>query len=300
MKIVSSEKLPQRAKEVLLEIGAEIIEESPDEEAEALLTWPSKASLFIPKMPKLKVIQTFSAGVDDFPFHLLPKSVKLFSNAGAYALSVAEHAFALILTLAKGINKNMKRVESYQLTGKTIVILGAGGIGSEVARIAKRGFEMKVIGVSRSFKKPEFFDEKYPPDKIDEALPKGDVVVNSLPLNKYTRGLLNYERLKKLKDKSILVNVGRAETIVEEDIIRILRERPTIRFGTDVFWRKDGKEIFESPLWSMDNFAGTLHTAGGYASKEVLESAIVRACENLVKYLRTGNAENEVRIEDYI
>lgn len=304
MKVISTEKLPQKAKEILINAGLEVKDDKLSEDdlklAEALLTWPSRASEYISKMPNLKVIQVFSAGVDDFPFHLLPKGVKLFSNAGAYSVSVAEHTFALILTLAKGINKSMKRFESYQLTGKTIVILGAGGIGSEVARIAKQGFAMRTIGVSRSFKRPEFFDEKYSFNLLDEVLPRGDVIVDTLPLNKYTRGLLNYERLRKLKDKAILVNVGRGETVVEEDIIRILKERPTIRFGTDVFWRKDGKEIFESPLWSMDNFAGTLHTAGGYASKEVLENAMIRACENLAEYLRTGRAENEVKIEDYL
>lgn len=299
MKVVSLEKLPDKAKE-FLNVKDENLTEEDFRNAEALLTWPSRAGQYIPKMSNLKVIQTFSAGVDDLPFHLLPKSVKVFSNAGAYSLPVAEHAFSLILTLAKGVNKDKKRFESYQITGKTIILLGAGGIGSEVAKIAKRGFGMRTIGISRSFKNPELFDEKYTLDELDKVIPRGDVIVNSLPLNKYTNGLLNYSRLSKLKDKAILVNVGRGETIVEEDIIRILKERPTIRFGTDVFWRKDGKESFDSPLWNMDNFAGTLHTAGGYASKEVLENAMITACRNLAEYLKTGKAENEVRVEDYI
>ncbi|ARM75241.1 2-hydroxyacid dehydrogenase [Acidianus manzaensis] len=296
MKVVSTEKLPEKAKEIL-NVNDENIEDDL-KDAEGLLTWPFKAGQYIQRMPNLKVIQTFSAGVDDFPFHLLPPGVKLFSNAGAYSLPVAEHAFSLILTLAKGINKEMKRIESYQLTGKTIVILGAGGIGSEVARIAKNGFMMKTVGVSRSFKQ-DVFDEKYSISEIDRVISYGDVIVDSLPLNKETRGILNYERLAKMKEKSILVNVGRAETIVEEDIIRILKERPDIRFGTDVFWRNQ-KENFESPLWKMENFAGSLHTAGGYASKEVLENAMIRACRNLANYIKEGKAENEVRISDYI
>jgi D-3-phosphoglycerate dehydrogenase len=295
--IISSEKLPEKAKQII-QVKDENITEKDLEEAIALLTWPRKIAEYINRMPNLKVIQTFSAGVDDVPFSIIPSNVIIFSNAGAYALPVAEHAFGLILSLAKGINKR-KRIESYQLNGKAILILGAGGIGSEIAKIAKKGFNMKTIGVSRSFKNPELFDEKYPLDKLNEIIEKGDIIVDALPLNKETYGILNYENLGKMKDKAILVNVGRGETIVEKDIIRILKERPSIRFGTDVFWRVDGNENFDSELWNMENFAGTLHTAGGYASKEVLENAMIRACENLAKYLREGKADNEVKVIDY-
>jgi len=296
--IISSEKLPEKAKQII-QVKDENVTEEDLKEAIALLTWPRKISEFIDKMPKLQVIQTFSAGVDDVPFSKIPSNVKIFSNAGAYALPVAEHAFGLILSLAKGINKR-KRIESYQLTGKIILVLGAGGIGSEIAKIAKNGFNMRIIGVSRSFRNPELFDERYSLDKLDDLIGKADVIVDTLPLNKETLGILNYQLLSKIKDKAILVNVGRGETIVEKDIIRILKERPSLRFGTDVFWRVNGVENFDSELWNMENFAGTLHIAGGYASKEVLESAMIKACENLSKFLKEGKAENEVKISDYM
>ncbi len=295
--IISSEKLPEKAKQII-QVKDENVTEEDLKEAIALLAWPRKISEYIDKMPGLRVIQTFSAGVDDIPFSKIPSTVKIFSNAGAYALPVAEHAFGLILTLAKGINKR-KRVESYQLSNKTVLILGAGGIGSEIAKIAKNGFNMKIIGISRSFKNPELFDERYSLDKLDELIEKADIIVDALPLNKETFGILNYDLLSKIKDKAILVNVGRGETIVESDIIKILKERPSLRFGTDVFWRTNGVENFDSELWNMENFAGTLHVAGGYASKEVLENAMIKACENLSKFLKEGKAENEVKISDY-
>jgi len=296
--IISSEKLPEKAKQII-QVKDENVTEEDLKEAIALLTWPRKISEYIDKMPKLQVIQTFSAGVDDVPFSKIPPNVKIFSNAGAYALPVAEHAFGLILSLAKGINKR-KRIESYQLNGKIILILGGGGIGSEIAKIARNGFNMKIIGISRSFRNPELFDERYALDKLDELIGKADVIVDTLPLNKETLGILNYQRLSKIKDKAILVNVGRGETIVEKDIIKILKERPSLRFGTDVFWRVNGVENFDSELWNIENFAGTLHIAGGYASTEVLESAMIKACENLSKFLKEGKAENEVKISDYM
>lgn len=88
------------------------------------MTWPSKVAGLLEKMPKLRLLQTFSAGVDDLPFEKLTK-VTVMSNAGAYSESVAEHAWALALALAKRVNLR-KKVETYSVMGGTAVILGAG------------------------------------------------------------------------------------------------------------------------------------------------------------------------------
>lgn len=298
--IISTERLPEECHHLLDRFGVRDSNLTDIDlmNGEVLITWPSRVSTFLEKMPRLRVLQTFSAGVDDLPFERL-RNVTVMSNAGAYSESVAEHAWALALALAKRVNLR-RRVETYSLSGGTAVILGAGGIGSEIARIARYGFSMKVIGVSRSFKRPEFFDVKLPPNGLREAIPQGDVIFDALPLNRETRGLLNYDVLSLMKERSILVNVGRGETIVEEDIIRILKERRDLMFGTDVFWRKNGKENFDSPLWDLENFAGTYHTAGASASGETLKRAMITACANLERYLTTGEASNLVRISDYL
>jgi D-3-phosphoglycerate dehydrogenase / 2-oxoglutarate reductase len=88
--------------------------------------------------------------------------------------------------------------------------------------------------------------------------------------------------------------------INEEDMIDTLEENPEVRFGTDVFWRKDGKENFDSKLWSFSNFMGTWHTAGAGASLEVKDLAAEIAVKNLRSYLLTGEAQNEVNRQDYI
>lgn len=296
--IVSTEKLPEECYSLLQEYELREATEANLTEAEYLISWPSKLRSLVSKMPKLKVIQTLSAGVDDVPYDLLRNAVVL-SNAGAYSTSVAEHAWALALALAKGVNVR-KREPTYSITDQTALVLGAGGIGSEIARIAKQGFRMRVIGVSRSFRRPELFDEMLPMDQLKEAIRRGDVVFDTLPLNKSTRGVLNYSVLSLLKERAILVNVGRAETIVEEDVMRVLKERKDVRFGTDVFWRKDGKENFESELWNMDNFMGTYHTAGASASGETLRKAMIKACNNLKNYLEKGESENVVKLSDYV
>ncbi|TRM86799.1 3-phosphoglycerate dehydrogenase, partial [Sulfolobus sp. A20-N-G8] len=122
MRIISTEKVPEECKKVI-NVKDENLTDNDFREAEILLTWPSRVNKdLISKMPNIKVIQTFSAGVDDLDFSILPQNVKVFSNAGAYALSVAEHTWGLILALAKGVGTK-KRTIVYEVTGKTLLIL---------------------------------------------------------------------------------------------------------------------------------------------------------------------------------
>lgn len=121
---------------------------------------------------------------------------------------------------------------------------------------------------------------------LKEIVPRVDVIVDTLPLNNETRGVLNYEVLKNVKHGVIIVNVGRAETIVEDDIYRLLLERKDVRFGTDVFWRKNGKEEFNNnKLWELENFIGTPHIAGAGGNKKVREP-LWRLVKTLVTTLK--------------
>jgi len=228
----------------------------------------------------------------------LPKNVKVFSNRGAFNIPVAEHAWALILALAKMVGRK-KAYKTYLLTNKTLLILGAGEIGSEIARIGKLAFNMHVIGISRSFKYPQYFDEKYNTDKLQEVISRANVIVDALPLNKYTFKILNYDLLKLVPKECIIVNIGRGDTIDEEGIYKLLKERPDVRFATDVFWIKNGYEDLETKLWELENFIGTPHTAGG-GNEELLKNAIIEAVKNVKMYLDKGETKNLVKIEDYV
>jgi lactate dehydrogenase-like 2-hydroxyacid dehydrogenase len=302
VKIISVDILPQECKKILSNhIILERFSEKDLEEAEALLIWPSLLDYnLISKMKKLKVIQTYSAGVDDLNFNIIPESVIILSNAGAYSRSVAEHAWAIAFTLAKGVGLR-KKVDIRMISNKTVLILGAGGIGSEIASIGKYGFKTYNIGVSRTFKNKDVFDEMHQDiSAIDNLIPRADFIFDTLPLNKFTKNILNYERLKKAKYGAIIVNVGRGETVDEEGLYKILKERRDLRFGTDVFWRRNGMEDFNTKLWELENFTGTLHTGGAYGNEEVKKNAMIQACLNLQQYLDFGKINNLVRREDYI
>src|SRR2546422_1372623 len=112
---------------------------------------------FREKARKVRMIQSLVAGVDHFPFERFPPSAIVCSNAGAYSVSVAEHAMALLLAAAKDVvarTEEIRRgifnqtVENKGLAGSTALILGFGGIGSEIARRCK-AFHIHVVGLAR-------------------------------------------------------------------------------------------------------------------------------------------------------
>ncbi|MCW6168946.1 MAG: 2-hydroxyacid dehydrogenase [Thermoplasmatales archaeon] len=243
-----------------------------------------------------KMIQTVSAGVDHLDIARIPDSVILCSNAGAYSISVAEHTFALILSHAKNIienNYDMKRGVFKQssttlLYGKTLGILGYGGIGRRVASIAK-AYDMKVIAYSRSGI-DENVDETT--STASELFEKSDIVVLSIPLTDKTRGMVNIGLLSGLKKGTMIVNVARPDVVVKQDMIRFLRSNPSIWYMSDVWWNEpDLKDT------NLDNVILSPHVAGGM-SGEIMDIAYEFAFRNVMEYFR-GNAKNVVKKDDY-
>lgn len=303
MLIYSQEKLDERAAKVIEEFGLLQVEASDEQLAhcDLVMGWPSRInSGLIAKMPTLRYVQSLSAGVDSLDFRSLPPGVLVYSNAGGYTGPVAEQAWALGLAMAKGVNQKKERVVPRPLRGRTLLVLGAGGIGCEVARIAKASLGMRTVGLSRSFSVPEVFDERRPISDLKSVIGEADLMVDALPSTAFTKGLLDYETLKRAKETVVLVNVGRGDTIDESAILRILRERPETRFGTDVFWRGETRESFETPLWELPNFGGTLHTGGGGGGEEGFVQAQVAAAENVRLVLTTGKGRNLVPPEEYV
>ncbi len=295
-----TESLPAEAKEILS--GFEVFESSADDEAlarcQALICWPSRAKReLLSKMKGLKMVQTMSAGVDALDFGSLQSDVQVFSNAGAYTENVAEHAWGMLLGAAKGIHVRNLRSTPRKLREKTILVLGCGSIGSEVARLAK-SLDMKTVGVSRSFKSPELFDERYGIEALPDVIGSADAIICSLPLTRSTRGLLDYPMLMKAKGTVVFSNVGRGEVISEEGLLKWLKERPESRYATDVFWIKDGKEYFATDAWELPNFAGSLHNSG-LPFGEDLSGAKVAAARNVRRYFEAGSALNRVDRTEY-
>ena len=152
--------------------------------------------------------------------------------------AVAEHTIALMFDCAREIAKmdrtlragTWKPLEGMQLLGKTLGIIGLGGIGSETARIAN-GIGMKVIAYNRTPRA----DAPVPLVDLDTLLATSDVISLNLVLNDETRGFINAERIARMKPGVILVNTARGALIDEEAMLAALRSGHIGRAGLDVF-----------------------------------------------------------------
>jgi D-3-phosphoglycerate dehydrogenase len=294
-------RLPDLARRVLE--GLDVFEGEADDatlaQCQVLMAWPTRARKeLLGKMQGLRMVQALSAGVDGLDFACLPPGTQVYSNAGAYTESVAEHAWGLLLGAAKGLHARKQRVVPRRLRGKTLLVVGCGAIGSEIARLAK-SVEMNTVGVSRSFKAPDLFEEKHPIGDLRKVIGTADAIAIALPLTRRTAGLIDYEALMLSNESVTVVNVGRGETVSEEGLIRWLRERPESRYTTDVFWKRNGEETFDTEAWSLQNFSGTLHISG-VPLGDKLEHPMVEAAKNVRRFLETGEALNRVELADYM
>lgn len=295
-----NDSLPSDAREILsgFELYETKAEDAVLERCQALMCWPGRLrGETLRKMKGLRMVQTMSAGVDGLDFASLPPDAQVFSNAGSFTESVGEHAWGMLLGVAKGVHLRNASTVPRMLREKTLLVVGCGSIGSEVARLSK-SIAMRTVGVSRSFRSPELFDERHPVAALPTIIGSADAIVVTLPLTHGTKGLLDYGLLSKARDAVIIVNIGRGETFDEGGLLRWLKERPEARFATDVFWKKDGREDFSTPAWDLPNFAGTLHNSGVPLGED-MSKVKVAAAWNVKRYFETGNALNHVDVAEY-
>ena len=261
------------------------------------------------KMERLELFQSYAAGVDALPWKSIPEHVVVCSNAGSNSEAVAEHAWALILMLAKNLHIHLQRMREGKyvqkppkatfLKGKIIGIIGLGHIGRRIAETAKT-FEMKVYAITRSGKARVECDFVGDPSKLDYVLGVSDVVVLSSPLTKETKWMINLERLRRMKRDAILVNVGRADLIKRDDLLMFLEENPLFRVGIDVWWNVGERFEKDKVFFKYPNVVGTPWIAGGYGNEEVMDLMLERAVENVIKYIKSGVAGNRVDRMEYV
>ncbi len=198
--------------------------------------------------------------------------------------AVAEHTIALMFACAREIAKMdrtlragiWKPLEGMQLLGKTIGVIGLGGIGAETARIAK-GIGMNVIAYNRT----KHADAPVPLVDIDELLEKSDVVSLNLVLNDETRGFLNAERIARMKPGAILVNTARGALVDEEAMLAALRSGHIGHAGLDVYHSEPLRS--DHPLTTMENVTISAHAA--FRTVEASETLLRRAID-IVKGLK--------------
>jgi D-2-hydroxyacid dehydrogenase (NADP+) len=254
---------------------------------------------------KLKFIQSVSAGIDVFDLEKLKsQGVRLASAKGANANAVAEHAMGLILALTRMIHTgrdNQARkhwramigdpaVREDEVGGKTLLIVGLGGIGARLARFAK-AFDMRVVGMKRDTSvKVENVDMLVGPDQLGSALREADFVALTCPLTPETEGLINAARLAAMKPSAYLINCARGRVVDEDALIAALQAGSIAGAGLDVTHQEPLPEA--SPLWALENVLITPHTGGETAAYE--KRVVDLLVENLGRMARGEPLKNQV------
>ena len=219
---------------------------------------------------RLSWIQAPAAAPHPSFFHdaLVESDVTVTNFRGIYHDSVGHHAVALLLALARRFHTYLPQQLAHDwkpaepavhLPDSTVLVVGLGGIGAEVARICK-ALGMTVAAVDpRRTERPGYVDDLRRPEAVGELLPKDDFVVVTTPDTPQTRGMFNSSLFALMKPAAFLVNVGRGACVVLDDLVEALRSGAIAGAALDVF------EIeplpANHPLWKMPNVLITPHIA---------------------------------------
>ena len=243
------------------------------------------------KAKSLRWVQVASAGVEGMMYPAFKDSDIILTNSRRmHGSQIAEHAFALLLSLTRRIitqydfmkEKRWEKAPCIELAGMTMGILGLGGIGRAIATRAK-AFEFDVIAVDpEPMEKPESVTELGKLDWLLEFMAKSNVVVVCCPITPETHKLLSHEQFNAMQDGSYLVNISRGKVVDEDALVAALRSGKLAAAGLDVTYTEPCPP--DSPLWTEPNVVLTAHTAGG--SQHIEARTMGLFIDNLHRYVK--------------
>ena len=300
-------------------LNLENVNEIKDFDVVSVFVYSKVDAQIIAALPNLKLVATRSTGFDHIDLEACKENKIIVSNVPSYGENtVAEHTFALILSLSRNIYKAYTRslrydftiegLKGFDLKDKTLGVVGAGRIGLHVIRIAK-GFGMNVLAydVNQNNLLSEVLGFEYV--SLEELLSKSDVITLHVPYNKFTHHLINKDRVKLMKKGAILINTARGAVVDTEALIEALNKGILAGAGLDVL---EGEELIKEEkqllydqkklevlsnlvkghiLLSKENVVFTPHIA--FYSQEALERILEITVQNILTF-SSGNSQNVV------
>jgi D-3-phosphoglycerate dehydrogenase / 2-oxoglutarate reductase len=256
------------------------------------------------RAPRLRGIVVHGTGTDLVPLAAATARGVLVANLpGVNAQPVAEYCAMAILMLGRNIVAITAALRSgpwddarrlgagaHEIAGMTLGIVGVGAIGGRLAKIARRGFGMQVLGHQRRL-------DRLPPEaapaSLEQLLAKSDFVVLACPLTPQTEHLINAKTLRLMKRTAWLINVGRGPVVHEEALIAAVREKRIAGAMLDVYehYRLEPGHA----LFALDNVILTPHLAA--VTQETRARAAVAAADEMLRILRGEPPRNLVNPE---
>ena len=261
----------------------------------------------------LKIVSKHGVGYDNIDLdYCKSHGIAVTITPNANSLSVAEHAFTLMLTLAKNIIpvSNEYRTVGFaaknhapgiEMTGKTLGLIGMGRIGKHILHMCRDGLDMHVIVYDPYISEVPEGVEKV--DDLSELLRRADVVTLHCLLTDETRKLIDRERLALMKPTALLINCARGELMNIPDMIRGIETQKIGALALDVFDKEDGiyhenrrDDILSNRdmayLRQFPNVIMTQHMA--FYTDAAVQSMVFCGIEGLCDFAKTGHTETEL------
>lgn len=247
------------------------------------------------------LVQLNSAGYEAYTSDVIGENTILANAGDAYGVAVSEHLFAMFLSMAKKLPfyRDYQNTCTWTDLGQVmpihdlnVVVIGLGAIGGAFAKNMKL-LNNHIIGIKNNISvKPDFVDEVYTLDKVDELLPNADVVVLTIPATEKTIGFMSNDRFSKMKKGSLFFNVGRG-ALVDSVALKFALENDIIGgAGIDVTHIEPLPS--DDPLWNTKNLLITPHCSGGFHMQETVEKLQAIAIKNINAYFTDKKYINKV------
>ncbi len=261
--------------------------------ADIMIVTPRLRQNIVEVLERCQLISVQAVGTDSIDIASATRKGIVVCNVPSQmtAQAVAEHAFALLLSLAKRLDlgKKVLQASSWRtgvayrtlgLAGKTLGVVGFGRVGQCVATIAQ-GFQLRVLACETDPQRTTCGDAVTRFTELEELLQDSDFVVLAVPATPATEGMICSSTLAKMKHTALLINIARGKLVVEDDLVAALREGKIAGAATDVFANEPPSP--SHPLLSVENVVVSAHVAG--STEEAISYLLEQSVTNVEAFL---------------
>ena len=279
-----------------------------------MVTSDPKCASFIPKLlnhynKNLKWVHSMFAGVDKFlaQKEILENDDIFLTNArGAFAGPLAEFTILSMLYFNYNVpiymesqeKHNWNKLTNTMINEKTLCIIGYGKNGIEIAKKAKYGFNMKIIGVVRELREnvegKEFTNELYGFNQLNkDVISKADFILTTLPETKESRGFFNKKFFESMKKDAVFINIGRGSAVIEEDLIEALNNGVIRGAVLDVCQHEPLDK--DDKLYNVPKNKLLITNHSGDFTTDYIDQAYELLIQNIKSFIKTGKLVTIVR-----